>query len=259
MVLTDDSFASIAAAVEEGRVVYDNVRKFITYVFAHATPEVVPFIVFALAGGAIPLPLTALMILAIDLGTETVPALALGREPGEPDIMRRPPRRRDASLLDRAVLVRAWLWLGSVEAALVVGGFLWVLLRDGWAPGDPTGAGTPLHAAHLTAMTMTFAGIVACQIGAAFACRTERASLRAIGLTTNRLLLWGIAFEVVFAAAIIYVPFLQPVFDSAPLGPAELAVLATFPLVVWGTDELRRWALRRRRPPAAAEDGCMVP
>jgi len=259
MVLTDDSFASIAAAVEEGRVVYDNVRKFITYVFAHATPEVVPFIVFALAGGAIPLPLTALMILAIDLGTETVPALALGREPGEPDIMRRPPRRRDASLLDRSVLVRAWLFLGLVEAVLVLGGFLWVLLRDGWALGDPTGAGTPLHEAHLTAMTMTFAGIVACQVGAAVACRTERASLRAIGLATNRLLLWGIAFELVFAAAIIYVPFLQPVFDSAPLGPAELAVLATFPFIVWGTDELRRWVLRRRRPPSAAEDGCMVP
>ena len=71
MVLTDDNFASIVAAVEEGRVVYDNIRKFVTYIFAHATPEVVPFLIFALSGGAIPLPLTALQILAIDLGTET--------------------------------------------------------------------------------------------------------------------------------------------------------------------------------------------
>lgn len=246
MVLTDDSFASIAAAVEEGRTVYDNVRKFITYIFAHLTPEVVPFILFALAGGAIPLPLTALMILAIDLGTETVPALALGREPAEPDVMRRPPRRREARLLDRSVLTRAWLWLGLVEALLVVGGFLMVLLREGWTPGDPTGAGTPLHDAHLTAMTMTFAGIVACQVGAAFACRAERASLRTIGLTTNRLLLWGVGFELVVAAAVIYLPALQPVFDSAPLDPVELAVLATFPVVVWATDEARRWWLRRR-------------
>jgi magnesium-transporting ATPase (P-type) len=169
--------------------------------------------------------------------------------------MRRPPRRSHANLLDRSVLTRAWLWLGVVEAALVMGGFLWVLLREGWALGDPTGPGTPLHDAHLTAMTMTFAGIVACQVGAAFACRTERASLRTIGLTTNRLLLWGIAFELVFAAAIIYLPPLQPVFDSAPLGPAELAVLATFPVVVWGVDELRRWALRGRDDATAGTRG----
>ena len=84
MVLTDDNFATIVAAVEEGRRVYDNVRKFILYIFAHATPEVVPFLVFALSGGAVPLPLTALQILAIDLGTETLPALALGRDPSEP-------------------------------------------------------------------------------------------------------------------------------------------------------------------------------
>ena len=96
MVLTDDSFASIVAAVEEGRVVYDNIRKFVTYIFAHATPEVVPFLIFALSGGAVPLPLTALQILAIDLGTETLPALALGREPAEPGIMERAPRPRSA-------------------------------------------------------------------------------------------------------------------------------------------------------------------
>ena len=92
MVLTDDNFATIVTAVEAGRHVYDNVRKFIVYIFAHATPEVVPFLVFALSGGAIPLPLTVLQILAIDLGTETLPALALGREPAEPGLMDRPPR-----------------------------------------------------------------------------------------------------------------------------------------------------------------------
>ena len=94
MVLTDDNFATIVAAVEAGRRVFDNVRKFILYIFAHATPEVVPFLVFALSGGAIPLPLTVLQILAIDLGTEILPALALGREPAEPGLMDRPPRPR---------------------------------------------------------------------------------------------------------------------------------------------------------------------
>ena len=87
MVLTDDNFATIVAAVEAGRRVYDNIRKFILYIFAHTTPEVMPFVVFALGGGAIPLPLTVLQLLAFDVGTETLPALALGREPAEPGLM----------------------------------------------------------------------------------------------------------------------------------------------------------------------------
>ena len=127
MVLADDNFASIVAAIEEGRVVYENIRKFITYIFAHLTPEVVPFLLFALSGGSIPLPLTALQILAIDLGTETLPALALGVEPAEPGIMRRPPRPRRESIVTREMLTRAWLWLGLLESALVLGGFFLVL------------------------------------------------------------------------------------------------------------------------------------
>ncbi|MGB8382304.1 MAG: HAD-IC family P-type ATPase, partial [Dermatophilaceae bacterium] len=89
IVLTDDNFATIVSAIEAGRRVYDNVRKFIVYIFAHATPEVIPFLLYALSGGRIPLPLTVMQILAIDLGTETLPALALGREPAEPGLMHR--------------------------------------------------------------------------------------------------------------------------------------------------------------------------
>ena len=105
MVLTDDNFATIVTAVEAGRHVYDNVRKFILYIFAHATPEVMPFLIFALSGGAVPLPLTVMQILAIDLGTETLPALALGREPAEPGLMERPPRRRTDRIIDRRAAV----------------------------------------------------------------------------------------------------------------------------------------------------------
>jgi calcium-translocating P-type ATPase len=241
MVLTDDSFTSVVAAVSEGRVVYDNIRKFVTYIFAHATPEVVPFLIYALSGGAVPLPITVMQILAIDLGTETLPALALGREPPEPGIMDRPPRPRDRGILDRPMLTRAWLWLGLLEAALVTAGFFWVLRRAGWGPGDATGSGAPLHDAYLTATTMTFAGITFCQVGTAFAARTTHASLRTIGVFSNRLLLWGIAFELAFAAAVVYLPPLQHVFGTAPLGPSELAVLLVFPVIVWGSDELRRW------------------
>ena len=246
MVLADDNFASIVAAIEEGRVVYENIRKFITYIFAHLTPEVVPFLLFALSGGSIPLPLTALQILAIDLGTETLPALALGVEPAEPGIMRRPPRPRRESIVTREMLTRAWLWLGLLESALVLGGFFLVLGGAGWSPGDPIGAGTPLHDDYLVATTMTFAGITACQVGTAIAARTSRASLRRIGFLSNPLLLWGIGFELLFAAALVYLPPLQGLFGTAALSPVHLAVLATFPFVVWGSDEARRWASRSR-------------
>ena len=245
MVLTDDNFATIVAAIEAGRQVFDNVRKFILYIFAHATPEVVPFLVFALSGGAVPLPLTVLQILAIDLGTEILPALALGREPAEPGLMDRPPRPRSASVIDRSLLYRSWLFLGGIEAALVLGGFLFVLLRAGWRPGDAVGSGSALHGIYLQATTMTFAGIVACQIGTALAARTEHASLRSVGLGTNRMLLWGIASEIAFAAALVYISPLQHVFGTASLGFVEVALLLPLPLVVWGADELRR--ARRRR------------
>jgi magnesium-transporting ATPase (P-type) len=246
MVLADDNFASIVAAVEEGRVVYDNIRKFVTYILAHTTPEVVPFLIFALSGGAVPLPLTALQILAIDLGTETLPALALGREPAEPGILERPPRPGRENIIQREMLTRAWLWLGLLEAALVMGGFLLVLTAAGWSPGDETGAGSALHHDYLAATTMSFAGITACQVGTAFATRTSRASLRQIGVFSNPLLLWGIGFELLFAAALIYLPPLQDVFNTAAIPAPYLAVLAAFPLIVWGSDELRRAFLRRR-------------
>ncbi len=247
MVLTDDNFATIVAAIEGGRRVYDNVRKFLFYLFAHATPEVTPFIVFALGGGAIPLPLTVLQLLSFDVGTETLPALALGREPAEPGLMQRPPRERSEGVIRPAMLVRAWLFLGVICAALQMAGFFYVLGGAGWSPGDPTSAGHSLHHAYQQATTMTFLGMVMGQIGTAFAARTERASLRSIGVFSNRLLLWGILFELVLSALIIYAPPLQSVLGTAALEPHMLLFVAPFPFIVWGADELRRWLLRRRQ------------
>ena len=246
MILTDDNFATIVTAVEAGRQVFDNVRKFIVYIFAHATPEVVPFLVFALSGGAVPLPITVMQILAIDLGTEILPALALGREPAEPGLMQRPPRPRSEGVIRAPMLYRAWVFLGLIEAALVLGGFFWVLWRAGWTSGADVSSGSPLHDAYLQATTMTFAGIVACQVGTAFAARTDHASLRSVGVFSNRMLLWGIASELVFLVALVYVPVLQDVFGTAPLGATEIAILTTFPFIVWGADELRRYWIRRR-------------
>jgi calcium-translocating P-type ATPase len=245
IVLTDDNFATIVAAVQTGRQVFENVRKFIVYIFAHLTPEVVPFLVFALSGGTVPLPLTVLQILAIDLGTEILPALALGMEPAEPGLMSRPPRSPGEGVISRAMLIRAWVFLGLIEAALVMGAFFSTLLRAGWSPGDDVSAGAPLYDAYVTATTMTFAGIVACQVGTALAARTDRASLRSVGVFTNRLLLWGILSELLFAAALIYIPVFQGIFHTSALGVDQLALLMTFPFIVWGADELRR-AYRRR-------------
>jgi magnesium-transporting ATPase (P-type) len=246
MVLTDDNFATIVAAVAAGRRVYDNIRKFILYIFAHTTPEVTPFLVFALSGGSVPLPLTVLQLLAFDVGTETLPALALGREPAEPGIMRRPPRERSEGVIRGSMLTRAWLFLGVICAGLAMAGFFYVLLGAGWHPGDPTGEGHPLHHAYQQATTMTFLGMVAGQVGTAFAARTERASLRSVGVFSNRLLLWGIVFELALAAALIYLPPLQDLLGTAGLTLDMLAFVAPFPFIVWGADELRRYLVRRR-------------
>ncbi len=245
MVLTDDNFHTIVEAIQAGRRVYDNVRKFILYIFAHATPEVVPFLIFALSGGRIPLPLTVLQILAIDIGTETLPALALGREQAEPGGMQKPPRTSDEHVIDRHLLFRAWVLLGGVSAALVVLAYFWVLKAGGWTSGADVGVGSPLHHTYLQATTMSFLAIVACQVGTAFAARTEHASLRSIGVFSNRLLLLGIAFELVFATLIVVTPWANTVLGMALPPWPQMAALPGFALIVWGVDELVRW-LRRR-------------
>jgi calcium-translocating P-type ATPase len=259
MVLTDDNFATIVAAVAAGRRIYDNIRKFIVYIFAHATPEVVPYLVYALGGGAIPLPLTVLQLLAFDVGTETLPALALGQEPAEPGIMRRAPRRRSEGLIQRSMLLRSWLFLGLIAAALEMAAFFYVLLRAGWSPNDPTGAGTSLHHAYQQATTMTFLSMVACQVGTAFAARTERASLRSVGVFSNRLLLWGIGFELGLAAILIYAPLFQDLLGTAALPLRDLLIVLPFPFIVWGADELRRWLVRRRQRGPASQPRPALP
>jgi magnesium-transporting ATPase (P-type) len=160
--------------------------------------------------------------------------------------MDRPPRRRSAGVIDRRLLLRAWGVLGVVSAVLALGAFFSVLLGAGWRPGDDVAAGTPLHHAYLQATTATFAAIVACQVGTAFAARTDRVSLRSVGLTTNPLLLWGILAELAFTALVVYAPPAQDLLGTAALDLPTLALLATFPPIVWGADELYRWLGRRK-------------
>ncbi len=240
MILVDDNFATIVAAIEEGRGIFDNMRKFIVYVFAHLSPEAIPFIFFALF--RIPLPITAMQILAIDLGTETLPALALGVERPEPDVMRRPPRRHNERLLDAGSLVRGYAFLGLITAAVVLGAFFLLLASNGWSWGE---SNAPSDLVGDRATTVVFLGIVVMQIGTVFACRVERASALTIGLFSNRFLLVAIAAELVFAAALIYVPFLQPVFGTASIAWYWWLFPAAFVPVVFLADEARKLLVRR--------------
>jgi calcium-translocating P-type ATPase len=246
MVLTDDNFSTIVTAVHAGRRVYDNVRKFILYIFAHATPETVPFLVFAVGGGLIPLPLTIMQILAFDVGSETLPALSLSREPAEPGIMARPPRPRNEGVIRAPMLARAWLFLGAIVATLQMAGFFYVLFKAGWHPGVTVDVGAPLHHAYRQATTMTFLGMMAGQIGTAFAVRTQRASLRSVGVFSNRYLLAGIAAEILLAALFVYAPPMQALLGTAPLPVSDLLLLPAYPVIVWGADECMRYVLRKR-------------
>jgi P-type Ca2+ transporter type 2C len=252
VVLLDDDFASIVAAVEEGRAVYANVRRFTGYIFTSNTPEAVPFLLFGLSGGQIPIALGVMHILAVDLGTDLVPALGLGAEPPEPGLMDRPPRARSAHLITRGLLGRAYLLLGPAQAAVVMGAF-WLAYRamgveGGWTELPASG---PVYAA---ATGAALAAVVTTQIGNLFAHRSDRASIRTIGWTTNRLAWVGVATELAFIAVLVYAPPAQAIVGTAPFpGWLWLPLLACAPVLLV-IDEGRKWLLRssRRRAPSAA-------
>jgi magnesium-transporting ATPase (P-type) len=184
-----------------------------------------------------------MQILAADLGTDLLPALALGAERPEPGVMDRPPRSRAERLLHGRRLAHAYAFLGTAEAALALAGFFWVYWSAGWRPGLPMAASGDLYD---RATTMTLAGIVAAQIGNVFACRTARESVFRVGLLGNRMVLAGVAAEIVLLLALIHVPWLAGIFGLAPLRPADWGILLVFPAVVLGLEEVRKWLLRRR-------------
>jgi magnesium-transporting ATPase (P-type) len=248
MILLDDNFASVVAAVEEGRAVYDNIRRFSVYHFCSNVGELIPFLVWGLSGGAIPLPLVVMQVLAIDLGTDMLPAIALGTERAEPGTMTRPPRPREERLLSARVLSRAYGFLGLFEALAGMLGFFLAFVLGGWRPGTALPSSGPLY---VQATTMTQTGIVMGQVGAGMAMRTNRRSVFSIGLLSNRLLLAGIAFEVGLAVALIYVPGLNSAFHQGPIGLEHWAFLVLWPPIVFGADEARKAFLRRRRQTSA--------
>jgi len=236
MILTDDNFASIVNAVEEGRAVYRNIRKFVTYIFNSNMPEAVPFIIYLFSRGAIPLPLTVMQVLSIDLGTDMVPAIGLGADLPEKGVMNNPPRSQKEPLLTRKLMAKALLWYGLIESAIAMVAYFYLNGRLGW-PHVPLAA-TGIN--YQMATTITLAAIVFAQVGAVFAVRTDRLSAFTAGLTSNKLILVGVATEITLISLIMYLPPLQRTFGTAPLGIQEWIFLICVPVVMLAIDETRK-------------------
>jgi sodium/potassium-transporting ATPase subunit alpha len=247
MVLMDDNFSTIVAAVEEGRVIYDNIRRFAGYVLTSNVPEMLPYIAFVLLGA--PLALPVLLVLAVDLGTDLAPAIALATETAETDVMRRPPRPRTGRLLSRSRLLSSYVLWGLFESAAGFSAFFWVLLQGGWRFGTELAWEAPLYG---QATAAYFAAVVLCQVANVLVWRTSSQSVLAKGVLSNRAVLVGIAAEVALLVLITETPMGHAVFGTAsPPGVAWLLPLP-FALAMLGLAELLK-ALRRfrKRGPSA--------
>ena len=250
MVLLDDNFASIVAAIEEGRAVFSNIRNFLTYILTSNVPELIPYLAFVVF--RIPLPLTIIQILAVDLGTDMLPALGLGAEKPAPDIMRAPPRPRTDRLLNWPLLARAYLFLGLMQATAAMSAYWFVLRHGGWHFGQTLAAHDPLY---LQATTACLSAIVVMQIANVFLCRSDRRSAFTSRLFTNKLILAGIATEITLIALIDYTPWGNVLFGTAPIPPAVWLLSIAFALGVLALEETRKWVVRscggsRTRPTA---------
>ncbi|MFI1163494.1 cation-translocating P-type ATPase [Streptomyces sp. NPDC020801] len=238
MVLLDDSFGSIAVAVRLGRSVYQNIRKFLVYLFSHNIGELAPILAATFAGFPL-VPITAVQVLAIDLGSDVLPALALGAEPPETDVMDQPPRPRAERLFSRSV-VRRILFLGGIQAIGVCAVFFWHINASGIPYADFT-AGNPVYR---EAITMVQAGIVVSQFFNALAVRTERESVFRAGVFGNPWLIAAGCFGLALMAAISYLPPLQSVFHTAPLTAGDWALLTVVGVLPLAADEVRKAWLR---------------
>lgn len=241
MILTDDNFTSIVNAIEEGRTVYNNIRKFLLYILNSNMPEVVPSLLFLLSKGMIPLPLTVMQILTIDLGTDMLPALGLATEQTEPGTMKKPPRKRTEHLLTKQIILKAFAWYGLLASIISIGAYFFVNHLNGW----PTTALATDGTVYAMATTMTLAAIVFCQIGAVFNCRTAEQSLFKIVFFSNKRILGGICFEVILIACLMYVPFLQKLFGTTGIQLQDWLFLICIPLPLIIIEEIRKKMIRK--------------
>ncbi len=232
MVLLDDNFATIVAAVEEGRVIFDNIRKFILYTLSSNAGELWVMLIGPFLG--MPLPLLPLQILWVNLVTDGLPGLALAQEQSEPGVMKRKPFEPKESVFSRGIGSKI-LWIGFIMGvvSLAVGYFAWV--EEGQPDAGPW-------------QTMVFTTLVLAQMGNALAIRSSRESIFTIGFFSNRLMVFAVGTTFILQLALIYVPFLQKVFKTVPLSASELAICFVSSTVVFATVEIYKFFYRRRHP-----------
>jgi len=240
IILLDDNFATIVRAIEEGRTVYDNIKKFITYILTSNVPEILPFIAYVIF--PIPLPMTVIQILSIDLLTDILPAIGLGNEPPEKDVMQRPPVSRHERLVSYRTFLRSYGIIGLAEAGLSFLVFFLVLYQGGWHWGMSTNDNLPLFAEASAAFLAT---IIFCQIGNVMACRTNRQSALSYFIRFNPWIVLGIVVEIGFILLVTNVPSVYRVFSTTavPLWVWSLIIIA--PLVIFVIEEVRKWLVRR--------------
>lgn len=243
MILTDDNFASIVHAIEEGRAVYSNIRKFMLYILNSNVSEAVPSALFLFSRGAIPLPLTVMQILTIDLGTDMMPALGLGTEKPEEGIMDQPPRNQNEPLLNKKLIFKAFLWYGILGSIVSTISYFFVNYSNGWPNIPLAGEGDPIY---IKATAMTLAAIVFAQIGAVYNCRTEKQSVFKVGLFSNKQVNLGIIIELILIFALVYLPPLQSIFHTSALDLSDWLLLCIWPPLILFIEEARK-ALARKK------------
>ncbi len=237
-VLMDDHFATIVKAIEEGRTVYENIRRFITYMLSSNLPEAVPYVFFFAMG--IPLALPVPLVLAIDLGTDILPGMALGAESPHKGLMDVGPRSRKEHILTWGVYFRAFGFLGLITAVLSMGLFWFYLKAHGWN-GEALGWRDPLY---LQATTLTFASIIFAQIGNGLSCRSRRDSLYTIGWWSNRYYVSAVVVQLSVLGLLVFFKPLSAVFGTAPFDPIYWWAVVAVTGIVLLAEEGRKAVIR---------------
>jgi len=230
MILTDDNFASIVAAIEQGRIIYSNIRKFVYFLLACNIGEIL--IIFGAMLIGLPIPLRPVQLLWLNLVTDGAPALALGMEKGDPDIMKYPPRSPQEPVINRDMAIGIGV-VGLVDAVAVLGVFFLALHRY---PGQL-----------MAAQTIAFVTLCASELLRAFTARSEHHSVFSIGVFSNRAMLWAVGVSFLLVLMVVYVPFLRPFFDTVPLTVGDWLFILPFCFASPLTMELLKLHFRQRR------------
>ena len=244
IILLDNDFTSIVEGIRLGRSTFDNLRKFVYYVYTHNWAELVAFLVFVLL--QTPLPLLVIQVLAIDLGMDVFTSLALIMEPPEPDVMMKPPRRNGARLINVSTLLKG-LYIGVFASVVAIYLTFNVWGSAGWTLGQSSMSDAVVYA---RGTTIVMTGIMMGQLGNLFSARTSSISAFKLNPFRNRWILPGIMAMFAVLAAIIYVPLLQPLFGTAPLHPLDILLLLLIAPTVLLMEELRKM-VKRRTPPVS--------